>query len=285
MVDESPRVLRRVLALRTFDVLGTAELAELAMLAENMTEASFAAGSVIAPAGARLRALHFIVEGEVATPRRERLGARRVFGVLDVFARRELAAPAVAVRDTRTFELQAADVREILDENFGVLRAMLRELALRVVGRPLPATPWLGSLARPLGFVDRLTLLRRQPMYASATFDALAMLAHASEEVAFLPGATIARAGDMATAVSTMIDGSVHASAEDGSIRNLGSGDSLAFLETLAVAPHSLTFEARTPVRALKQSSAAILDVLEDHTDLGLAMIGELARVLTEPST
>src|SRR5580765_4514750 len=169
MVDESPRVLRRVLALRTFDVLGAAELSELAMLAENMTDASFTAGSVIAPAGARLRALHFILDGEVATSRRERLGARRVFGVLDVFARRELSAPAVAVRDTRTFELQAADVKDILDENFSVLRAMLRELARRVIGSSLPATPWAGSLARPLGFVDRLTLLRRQPMYASAT--------------------------------------------------------------------------------------------------------------------
>jgi CRP-like cAMP-binding protein len=282
MVDESPRVLRRVLALRTFDVLGTAELAELAMLAENMTEASFTAGSVIAPAGARLRALHFILDGEVATPRRERLGARRVFGVLDVFARRELSAPAIAVRDTRTFELQAADVKEILDENFGVLRALLQELARRVVGYALPATTWVGSLARPLGFVDRLTLLRRQPMYASATFDALAMLAHACEEVAFLPGTTIARPGDTANAVYTMVEGSIHARGDDGSIRVLGSGESVALFETLAAAPHSLTFEARTPVRALKQSSAAILDVIEDHTDLGLAMIGELARLLTE---
>jgi CRP-like cAMP-binding protein len=271
-----------VLALRTFDVLGTAELAELAMLAENMTEASFRAGSVIAPAGARLRALHFILDGEVATPRRERLGARRVFGVLDVFARRELAAPAIAVRDTRTFELQAADVKDILDENFGVLRALLHELARLVIGCSLPATPWIGSLSRPLGFVDRLTLLRQQPMYATATFDALAMLAHAAEEVAFLPGATIARAGDTADTVYTVIEGGVHATAADGSTRNFGSGDSVAFFETLAVAPHSRTFEARTPVRALKQSSAAILDVIEDHTDLGLAMIGELARILTE---
>jgi CRP-like cAMP-binding protein len=279
MVDETPHVLRRILALRTFDVLGTAELGELAMLAENMTDATFAAGSVIAPAGARLRALHFIVDGEVSTPRRERLGARRVFGVLDVFARRELAAPALAIRDTRTFELQAADVTDILDENFGVLRAMLRELASRVVGRVLPATPFVGSLARPLGFVDRLTLLRRQ--HASATFDALAMLAHASEEVVWTPGTVVARAGDVATAAYTMIEGDVHASG-DGATRTLRAGDSIAMFETLAGAPHGLTFEARTSVRALKQSGASILDVIEDHSDLGLAMIGELARMLTE---
>jgi CRP-like cAMP-binding protein len=79
-----------------------------------------------------------------------------------------------------------------------------------------------------------------------------------------------------------MIEGSVRACGDDGATRVLGSGDSVALFETLAAASHSMTFEARTPVHMLKQSSAAILDVIEDHTDLGLAMIGELARMLTD---
>jgi CRP-like cAMP-binding protein len=231
MVDFNPLVLRRILALRKFQMLGTAELRELAMLAENMTEATFPAGAVVAAAGARLRSIHFIVDGEIATSRGERLGARRVFGVLDVFARRELAAPAIAVRETRTLELLSADVKEILDENFGVLRATLRELAAHTIGRwAMPPTRFIAPPAR-LGFVDRLILLRRQPMLASAAVDAVAMLAHTSEEVSFRPGAIVAHAGERAVTTYAILEGDLRAVGMTAR-RGAGSGDSIATLET-----------------------------------------------------
>src|SRR5438477_2258627 len=66
MAKPHPFALRRMLALRQFAALRDADLAELALLAENVTEVRLPAGTVIATAGHRLAALHLILTGEIA---------------------------------------------------------------------------------------------------------------------------------------------------------------------------------------------------------------------------
>jgi len=282
MDEFNPFMLRRILALRQFRVFAAAELRELAMLAENVTEVRFAKGAVVAKAGSRLPALHLIVDGEIALrPSGQRFGARDVFGGLQVFARREQAETAVATRETHTLRLLAAEITDLLEENFTVLRATLQELATRMVLQTAPVRAALATpVSNPVGFVERLILLRRQPPFASARVDALAMLARAFEEVAFPAGAVIARFGDPATAAYVIIEGSLHATGGGGVPRVFEPGDTISSLETLADLTHAYTVHARTPVRALKHPATAIYDVIEDHTDLGLTMIRGFAREL-----
>jgi CRP-like cAMP-binding protein len=277
MVDD-PFVLRRVLWLRQFPWLGEAELPEVAMLAENLTEVRFAAGAVVAPAHARPPAVHFVVEGELANATRT-WGPRTIVGALEVLAKRPLVQEVVAVRESRTLQLAETDVAEILEENFGVLRAALRGLAHgmpRTLARVIAPPP----LADPLGFVDRLMLLRTQPAYGGARLDALAALAHASAEVRFAPGTQIVRLGEPAVASFVIIEGWL--AGPDG---DLGPGHAIAALETLADLPHPATLESRTAVRALESSAGAIFDVLEDHSDLGIAMLAGFAGALADLRT
>ena len=286
MPDFNPYALRKMLALRQFPIFMDAELTELAMLAENVIEATFSAGSLVANAG-RLPALHLIVEGRIAVnlPGGPDWGPRQTFGALEVLAGRQLAATAVAVVETRTLQLFSTDVAELFEDNFGILQATLRDFATRVLAIAKPVLrPVVAPNPSPLGLVDRLILMRQQFPFAKGRLQALATLAHTSEEVAWPAGATITRAGDHATASLVIIEGAARATTGTGSWV-VGAGETIGFLEVLAGSNYAATLEAVMPVRALKSSRTAIFDVLEDHTDLGIAMIATFAGMLLDHAT
>lgn len=282
MRDMTPFLLRRMLALRQFPMLADAELGELAMLAENLIEATFAPGQIVAPAGVRPSALHLVVSGELASPSEGRTwGPRHAFGTLEVLARRALTGPVIATRPTQTLQLLSSEITEVLDENFGVLRAAVQGLSARMIA--LVRLPQISvPEVTPLGLVDRLIVLRQQAPFAHARLDALAMLAHASEELSFPAGAVVARRGELATATLVVVEGALHARRNDSDAATLGPGQAIAPFETLAELPHPATLEATTAVRALASTATAIYDTIEDHTDLGLAMIRAFATTLLD---
>lgn len=311
MSDHDPVLLRRLLELRQFPMFAGAELGELAMLAENVREIWYPNGAVIARPPA-LDAIHLILSGRIDAGAQAH-PAHRPFGVLEVLARRPLGAPAVAVGETRTLRLTAAELREVLEDNFGLMLITLRELA----GRTLAAGPVLAagavrsagsagaagsataaapaSQASPLGLVERMIVLRRQLPFTSAAscgppaerlgrapLEAIAILAHASQETTWPAGAVMARSGDPSHHARFLLDGTARVTRDEGEPYLLGSGSSLGVLESLAGAPHAGTVEVVAPVRALEIASSVIFDVLEDHTELGFALIESLAGGLLD---
>lgn len=274
MVELDPFVLRRALWLRHVRWLTAAELPDLALLAENLSEVHFTAGQIVAPAGVAPCALHFIIDGEIGFDGR-RWGPGSVVGALEVFARRPIANALLAIQDTRTLQLTSGDLFEILEDNFAMMRAALRGFADGMP--PPPPLASLPPLGDPLGFVERLTLLRDQAAFRRARLDALAELAHASQEVRFAAGSAVVRLGDPAVSSFVIVEGTLA-----GPQGLLGPGHTIGALETLAERPYRATIEARTPVRALESSANAIFDVLEDHTDLGMAMLASFASTMSE---
>src|SRR5690242_9004222 len=91
MPDLTPSGLRRILTLRRFPVLRDAEVGELTMLAENVTEVVLPPRTVVVHAGSRLDALHLVLTGEITTlgAPRTTWGPHQVFGALEVLADRE----------------------------------------------------------------------------------------------------------------------------------------------------------------------------------------------------
>jgi CRP-like cAMP-binding protein len=286
MSDSNPIILRRMLALRQFPMFGGVELSELASLAENVVETPLAAGAVIATVGARLPALHFVIDGRIESATAS-WGPREVCGALEVLAGREPASRAIATMETQTFQLSGSELGEVLEDNFGVLASVLRELATRAIATGIVRSKQAPHLpnAGPLGLVERLILLRQQLPFAKARLQALAMLAHASEELSVPPGAILTRAGDPASRAIVIIEGSLQARRPDGTSSTHGIGDAIGLIETLAGAHHAATVEAVTPVRALASSGAALFDVLEDHTDVAIAMLATFASALLDAPT
>jgi CRP-like cAMP-binding protein len=299
MSDHDPILLRRLLELRRFPLFASAELGELAMLAENVTETWHAAGAVIARPST-LGAIYLILSGGIAVGPTT-YGAHHAFGVLEVLARRPLAAPAIAVGETHSLRLTAPDLREVLEDNFGLLLIAIRELASRTLavreagplGRPLAES---ASMAAPLGLVERMIVLRRQIPFApipacgqpleaharAAPLEAIAALAHATKETTWPAGAIMARSDEPPRDARIILDGNVRATRADRDPYLLGPGSSIGVLESLAGVHHPATIEVVSPVRALEISSAIIFDVIEDHTELGLAIIEALAGGLLD---
>ncbi len=278
MRDQSPLLLRRMLVLRQFPLFAHAELGELAVIAENVAERSFVAGDLVAPA-AHVRSLHFVLDGHLAHGSL-RSGPRHVFGALEVLGGRAARMPAFAGAPTRTLELAASDYVEVLEDNFGLLLATVRDLAARMI--PLGdlrhrAHPF--AEGQTLGLVERMIVLRQQTPFAAARLEALAILAHAATEVHFEVGSVLRRTNTPADGALILLEGSTR---RDRDQRILGPGHAIGTLETLANLHHTATYEAVTPIRALESHAATILDVLEDHTDLALAMMQTFARSLID---
>jgi len=282
MPEPDPMLLRRMLALRQFPIFATAELAELAMVAENVVEATFRAGSIVAPAAARMSGLHLVLAGRIEADLP--WGPRQIFGALEVFAGREPATAAVAAAETRTLYLPAGDLAELLEDNYGVLLSVVRAFAARVLAVTSPVTRpvTMPGAAASLGLVERLIVLRQQAPFAGARLQGLAMLAHASEEVSWAPGAVISRAGEPASGSLLVVDGTLRARLRDGTSHELGAGQTIGALETLAGVGYAATIEAITPVRVLRSGATAMFDMLEDHPDVGISIIGGFARTLLD---
>ena len=273
---DNPFLMRRMLALRQFPLFAHADLGALAMVAENVVERTFASGEVVAPAE-QLPSLHLVLDGrlEVGSLLIE---PRHVYGALEVAAHRPARTSAIALGPTRTLELGASDYFEVLEDNFGLLLATIRDLAARVIP--------LGDLHRrftmpfgegALGLVERMILMRQHIPFSGARLEALAILAHASTETRFPAGAIIRRANTTAESSLIILEGTLRT---DG--RTLGPGHAIGVLETLAGLHYRDSFEAITAVRALETHLATIFDVLEDHTDFALSILATFARALVD---
>jgi CRP-like cAMP-binding protein len=287
MPDLDPQGLRRMLRLRQFPIFETSDLDELAMIAENLVEARIPEGSVIASAGSRLRDVLLIVDGNIETrPRTHTWGPRQVFGALEVLANRDVTHTTIAATDVVALQLSATDIGEVLEDNFGVLLATLRQLATRLVAvspSPPRATAIATRSSSPLGLVERLIVLRQQLPFAAARLQALATLAHASDEITWPAGTVIAHTGELATSGFVIIEGSAVATRGD-LVQVVQAGASIGHLETLAGLHHTATIQTTEVVRALRSGAPAMLDVLEDHTDVGLAMMATFSGALLDVS-
>ena len=280
MRDTDPVVLRRMLALRHFPLLGGVQLDELATLAENVVELVLPSGAGLPAAEPDGAVATFVLDGRIAS-RDRRWGPGEVHGGLEVLAGRGLAQPAVVERATRALQLATGDLRDVLEDNFGVLLSVLHALADRILAAGLLRAPAgvVPGGPRPLGLVDQLLLLRGQPPLARVPIGVLASLAAGSVELEMEAGEVVARAGEVATRALVLVDG-VLVARDDGSVHRPGAA--IGLLEMLAGARHALTVEAVAPVRILASDSATLVDVLEDQPEAALSILATLAGVLLD---
>jgi CRP-like cAMP-binding protein len=263
MRDADPILMRRILSLRQFPMFMHADIGELVVVAENIIERTFQASEAVDG-----DFLHFVVDGVLASGDRQ-VRAREVHGVLDALANRP-APPTIALVPSHTFALDGADYLDVLEDNFGLLLATMRDLAANVAFTATRSElPHVDDTK--LGLVERLIVLRQQFPLEAARLETLSILAHAATEARFSAGATMRAPGSPADAL-VILSGTVHAGD-----RVLGPGDSLGFVEALAGSRYAEPVEAVTAVRVLETRAATILDVLEDHTDLGLSILRALA--------
>jgi CRP-like cAMP-binding protein len=127
--------------------------------------------------------------------------------------------------------------------------------------------------------IERVTFLKRVPLFERTPDRVLAGLARNLEEERFPAGATMTEEGAVEDWLFIVIDGSVRVS-QSGRVSELGPGDVVGELAVLASAPRVVTATAVTDVHAFRLSKVDFDEALRTRPEIAAGVIAELARRL-----
>lgn len=212
-------------------------------------------------------------------------------GMLDLMRSRLHARTGVATTPVRILEVDAEDYRDYLEDNFDVSLAILArlssELAVQMTNSDHAARlyeiaittgshPRFGDVEIPI--IERMMLLSRMEIFATASRQALATLGQRAAEGRFSPGDVIAAAGESPNVVTILVEGSVDLTAGGRLVAQRNGRGLLAHVEELSAAPRLTTATAATPVITLQVEREELLDRMEEHFDLALSLFHFLAE-------
>jgi CRP-like cAMP-binding protein len=127
--------------------------------------------------------------------------------------------------------------------------------------------------------IERVTFLKRVPLFERTPDRVLAGLARNLDEEIFPAGATLTEEGAVEDWLFIVIDGTVRVS-QSGRVSQLGPGDVVGELAVLASAPRVVTATAVTDVHAFRLSKVDFDEALRTRPEIAAGVIAELARRL-----
>jgi CRP-like cAMP-binding protein len=136
--------------------------------------------------------------------------------------------------------------------------------------------------------VQRIFHLRRTIGLERSYIDELAELARAAREVRVPHGTPLWSIGERADHLLIVVRGNVTGRTREGGVFHFGPGDIIGNLDTISGEPR--WFDARVESESESESglvgltidSEAIVDVWEDHPELGFAFLRMLSRLILE---
>jgi CRP-like cAMP-binding protein len=288
--------MERMLAIKAMPVFVDVHPDDLAVIAEYARLCTFRRGETLYDGSAApVSTIHLVLEGRVTEHRGRRPfishGPLHVLGGEDALALSAGDVTAIADEDTRTLAIERDQLREVLEDNFGVLSAALRgvaEATLRLRRRIVPSAGFPDAVpsesAGPAHLLDdpgeRVAFLWEHTWLRHARVRMLGQLAADAESVALGDGDALWAAGDRAEHALVVVTGRVHCETADGRQRfEAGRGTVLGLEEALAADTRWFGASVREPGSTLKISRAALLDVLEDDPDSALALLAAFATI------
>lgn len=287
--------VERVLAMRSFPGLSDVDPKHLAVLADVARERAFARGTTVFSPGSPVRSMHLIRSGEFSVLRdgvvRRRYGPGAIVGGIGALTNDPRGQHVVASAESRTFEIDRTDFADVLEESFPLLQSALRgmlraalETRLSIPDNAGFSEP-IGETTRPMiefGLVERAVFLRRLMTYGSARVEALAELARDMVVVRAPAGTVLFGLGDPAPHSLLLYSGVVAGETAKGQKFRLGPDSVVGGVDSIAGEARWYRAVAETDVVALRGETEHLIDVLEDHPDMGLDMVRAAARILAD---
>jgi len=129
----------------------------------------------------------------------------------------------------------------------------------------------------------RVEALRAVPLFAELSDDALGRLAGVATEVEVPAGFVLVKAGDDASGMFVLQEGSAVVELPGGHVVRLGPGEFFGELALVVDGLHrTARVRAETPVRCLAIARADVTRLLEEEPGVALGMLRVLARRLAE---
>lgn len=287
--------IQRTLILRGFGGFANLSAEELALLASICREKFYSAGDVMHEPGKPVTSFHLVIDGEVQMYRdgvpTQVLTGRSTVGGLASLARDPRGAHAVAQTDVFALMMDGEDMDDVFEDNFGIiynlllgLGSVLREAQIAAGGGAAVDTHKRIEkidTSRKLSLVDKMFILKQATAFSDVSVEALAQMARDAEETRFAAGEQIFARGVVADWSMLLADGVVNCIPEEGKTFQFGPSFYVGSLDSMTQSPRWYACEAETDVVALKIHIQRLLDLLEDHTEMALAMLRNFATGAT----
>ncbi len=287
--------IERLLYLRTLPEFADLPAQDLGALVQRARERHFRRGQLILAEGEPVPAMYLIVEGSVAVSRKqtksETLVGPAMAGILELFSQAPSPCEYRADSEVVSLELAADDVLDALEDHFTLFSRCLRLVATRMlevqqVLEPRGALPRSDPAevpypSRELDLVQRIVMMRGVPAFARCNLDALVEIARMNVELRLGKGSVLFRENDAPDFSYNVIYGVLRCEGNDPPrVFRMGPGSIVGNLEVMAGRKRSYEAVAETDVVLLRYEWELLLDVLEDHFDVGFGMLSFLSATL-----
>ena len=267
----------------------------VAPLASRLRERVLRKGEYLFRAGEPAVTFFLIIDGSVSVVcpdgKVEKAGPGEAVGFIQVFARGSGRFDATADERTLVLEGSARALRDAFGSNFVLARNAIDKLSNRILDKlqedsQLMVEPrcetGLRCPARKLDLVEKLILICRSGPYRGYNMDGLMETARRSVERRLAPGEILFRRDEPARIGHFIAEGELDCIDARGNRFTVACGQSLGELEALAGRPHWFDAVARIPCTLLSIDVQALLDILEDRSDMVLDALADLANALLE---
>ncbi|MGF1466905.1 MAG: cyclic nucleotide-binding domain-containing protein [Sandaracinaceae bacterium] len=286
--------VERLVALRSFPGWRNLPSSELMAMVEIATALRVPRGTRLLHDGQRVDRMYLVVEGEMRLTRGGhelgRFGPYSGVGGLAAFARDERGYDCDALEDSVVLEMRAHDLEEVLEERFLILSSAIANLCRQAIqnrlrlhpdaGFPEVAEPGAPCPARPLDLVEKVAHLRGNIGLGHGRIDALVAVAREVDEVRLVHGTELWAEGDRAETVLAIVCGTIEGRTGAGHHFRVGAGDFCGSLEALSGTPRWFSARVDEGLVGLRLRMDRLLDVLEDHRDLGLDLLQAISAGL-----
>jgi CRP-like cAMP-binding protein len=297
-VDPTLSTFEKILHLRRGQPSGVSHAVsatQLSVVADEMRDRSFKAGSVLLREGEAPVAAYSVVRGRVRVSRRGQVlgevGPGAAVGIGGIISRDALGLGAVATTDVLALELERETLVDIFEDFFPFLLEAIRESARRhlafirrtkQVPRQLPAIHPEPFLLDKLDFVERLLFLKMPGRpFERSSVDALAEVAQRARYRSIEPGTTLWSEGEHAGGACLIVNGTIAcaSSRDDGPGQfRAGRGDAIGALESIAGQPRWHDAVAETHAEVLDHDVDDLIDVFEDNVEMAMDFLAWLSR-------
>jgi CRP-like cAMP-binding protein len=282
----------RTLLLRSLPAFGPLEDGTLSLLAEHVSLRRFRAGTRLLSLGEPIHHVYIVLEGTVRWQRKGQLqpsiaGREDVVGWITLMAREPDGMDAVVESDALVVETPAEILEHILEEDFGMVRNMLRmgaENLVRLRGE-LPVVPErapplvLGERrARRRTLVERLIDMREVPLFKRGNIEALIAMTRHTHDFEVEAGHVFWERGDLAPYWIAIEYGQLRCENAAGRSVDVGYGFVVGIMDAIAQLPRSYSAQAQTKLIGNRVDLDAFLGILETHGELARDFVSLLAR-------
>jgi CRP-like cAMP-binding protein len=288
-VDPALSIFEKILHLRRGQSSGVSSAVsaeQLSVVADEMRDRFFKAGSVLMQEGETPVAAYSLVRGRVRVSRRGQVlgevGPGAAVGIGGIVSRDALGLGAVATTDVLALELDRETLVDIFEDFFPLLLETIRDSSrrhldlirrMKQVPTQLPGIQPEPFLLDGLDFVERLLLLKAPGgPFERSSVDALAEVAQRVRYRSIEPGTTLWSEGERAGGACLVVSGTIACSSRDDSPFQFraGRGIALGALESIAGQPRWHDAVAETHAEVLEQDVDDLIDVFEDNVEMAM---------------